>query len=340
MDGLEKKTIQTSRFTYTYYISAPRPNRPTLLLLHGFPDDAHLWDGIAAQLGQYRLIVPDLLGYSGTSKPTDAAAYNHADVTRDLVEILDAEQVGKVVSVGHDWGSEVAQRLCNYQPDRVAGLVMLNVGYSPPAPERFDLAAFNAQTAAAFGYPLFAYQEFFVSADAARILDADPGRFYDGIHGAGRGWMRELFCVPGNMRKWMLGGEEEEEEEGGKSGWTVEPRPYAARDPGARDAFVRRFRRDGFAAPLCYYRVLSENVQAEAARRVPVENHVVRVPTLYVNCSQDAVCRPEGTARCKKAGLLPDIEEATIDSGHWSPYEKPDEVAELMASFLERKFSS
>ncbi|KAI1631419.1 epoxide hydrolase-like protein [Biscogniauxia mediterranea] len=336
MDNLEKKTIQTSRFTYTYYVSTPTPNRLTLLLLHGFPDDAHLWDGVAAKLGKYRLIVPDLLGYSGTSKPTAPAAYNHADLTRDLVEILDAEEVEKVVSVGHDWGSQVAQRLYNFHPGRVAGLVMLNVGYAPPSPERFDLAAFNAQTEATFGYPLFAYQEFFVSAEARRILDADPGRFYDGIHGAGRDWMRELFCVRGNMRKWML----DEGEEGKGERWTVEPRPYVVRDPGARDAFVARFRRDGFAAPLCYYRAVSENVQSEAARRVPAENHVVRVPALYIICSQDAVCRPESSAAAKKAGLLPDIEEATIDSGHWSPYEKPDEIAELMNSFLERRFSS
>ncbi|KAI5921347.1 epoxide hydrolase-like protein [Camillea tinctor] len=329
MDKFQKKTIQTARFNYTYYVSAPSPNRPTLLLLHGFPDDAHLWNGIAAKLGQYHLIVPDLIGYAGTSKPTDPAAYSHAEQTSDLIEILDAEGVGQVISVGHDWGSQLAQRLYNYHPERMSGLIVLNVGYAPPSTAPVDLAALNAATEKLFGYPLFAYQEFFVSAEAAGILDADPGRLYDGIHGAGRDWMRELFCVPGNMRKWMATP---------AASWSVAPRPYAT--PAARAAFVDRFRTGGFAAPLCWYRAISENVQSEAAKSVPEANYVVRVPTLFVICEQDAVCRREGSDRAKEAGLLPDIEEKTIDSGHWCPYEKPEEVGALMLAFLEKRFSS
>lgn len=79
MESLQRRTINTSRgFTYSYYISEPVSSKPTLLLQHGFPDDALLWNGIAAKLTQYRLVVPDLLGYSGTSKPTDPAAVSNS----------------------------------------------------------------------------------------------------------------------------------------------------------------------------------------------------------------------------------------------------------------------
>ncbi|KAL7624641.1 hypothetical protein AAE478_006210 [Parahypoxylon ruwenzoriense] len=327
MDNLRKKTIETSRFTFSYYVSEPHPPGPTLLLLHGFPDDAHLWNGIVAKLGQYRLVVPDLLGSSGTSKPTDPAAYKYPDLTQDLVEILDAEGIEKVICVGHDWGSVVTQRLWQFHPGRVEGLVLLNSGYIVPPAEPFDLDSINAQVESIFGYPLFAYQEFFASDEAPAILRANAGRFYDAMHGAPRNWLRDIFCVRGSMRKWLLDDS------------SVELRPYA-QDPNLRRAFVERLQRDGFEAPLCYYKSDITNMQYEVMKNIPKERFVVRVPTLYIICRQDPVCRPEFSEGPKREGFLPDLEEATIDCAHWSPLENPDEIAKLMKSFLERRFPS
>ncbi|RYP05077.1 hypothetical protein DL764_004038 [Monosporascus ibericus] len=327
MDSFQKKIITTSRFAFSYYVSESRPHRPTLLLQHGFPDDARLWNGIASKLGQYRLIVPDLLGYSGTSKPTDPAAYSFRGLAQDLIEILDAEGIKKVISVGHDWGSMVAQRLYAYHPDRVEGLVLLNLGYMLPSAVPFDLQSANALFEKNFGYPIFAYWEFFTSDEAPALLRANAGRLYDGLHGAPRDWMKELFCVRGNMRKWLL-----------SENWNVEVRPYA-QDPNLRQAFVERFQRDGFEGPLCYYLAMVNNVQYEAEKGIPKDDLVVRVPTLYIICTQDSVCRPEASAPAKHGGFLPDIEEVTIDCAHWSPLERPDEIAEAIKSFLERRFA-
>ena len=105
---LEKRTLTTSRsLTYTYYISPPsKPNLPIILLLHGWPDDAHMWcDLITNHLlpGGYGVLAPDCLGYSGTSKPTTTSAYNSEGMAADLCEILGAERISKVISLGHDW---------------------------------------------------------------------------------------------------------------------------------------------------------------------------------------------------------------------------------------------
>lgn len=69
-----------------------------------------------------------------------------------LILKLDHENINKVISLGHDWGSGLAQRLYNYHADRVIGLVMLNVALIPPTPEPFDLDEVIKLTTQFFGY--------------------------------------------------------------------------------------------------------------------------------------------------------------------------------------------
>lgn len=51
----------------------------------------------------YGLIVPDLLGYGGTDKPTDLESYVGSGHAQDIIDILDKEGIDKVIGVGHDW---------------------------------------------------------------------------------------------------------------------------------------------------------------------------------------------------------------------------------------------
>ncbi|KAI1086120.1 alpha/beta-hydrolase [Rostrohypoxylon terebratum] len=328
MDSFQRKEIKTTRgFTYSYYVSKGNGTGPTLLLQHGFPDNAHLWDGVAKQLTQYNLIIPDFLGYSDNSKPTDVAAYTYAGLTSDVVDILNAEHVEKVISIGHDFGSMIAQRLYVFHPDRVQGLVLLNVSYTLPAPKQATLEEVNAKFEELWGYPAFAYQEFFVSEDAPAILRANLDRFYHAIHGAPRDWMRQIWCERGEMRKWLTDKDR-----------TVELRGYA-QDPAFRQRFMERFERDGFEAPLCYYKALHSSEEFNSTKDLDKDRFIVRVPAFYIESTQDAVCRPEMSMQAKQGGFLPDWEEATVDSAHWVPFEKPAEIGQLIASFVERRFS-
>lgn len=329
MDLLEHKTFQVSRgFTYSYYISEPKDPKPTLLLQHGFPDDAHLWSAIVPRLTQYRVIVPDLLGYSGTSKPTDPHAYTYDKLSDDLMEILDAERIDKVVSIGHDFGSLIAQRLYNHHPNRVAALILLNVGYMVEPEIELDLKTINVTTEELFGYPVLSYQELFITDEAPTLLKTHIDRFYQATHGAPVGWMKELWCVKGAMRKWLADERRE-----------VDVLDYA-QDPAMRRRFIERFQRDGFEGPLCYYKAQASGLQRKAARTLGDDRFIVQVPVLFVVCNQDPVCLPEWCAPAKQGGYLPDLEEVTIDSRHWSPLERPEEVSGQILSFLERRFTS
>lgn len=104
------KDLYTSRgLKYHYYFSQSQDDKPYLLFLHGFPSTSHDWRYQIDFFGSqgYGLVVPDMLGYGNTSKPTDPNDYKSSLLTQDLVEILDAENLGKVVAIGHDWYENV-----------------------------------------------------------------------------------------------------------------------------------------------------------------------------------------------------------------------------------------
>lgn len=108
MDRASYKTVTTKRgFTYSYYASVRDVNsaKPTLLFLHGFPSTSYDWRRQVEFFVPkgFPVIVPDLLGYGGTDKPIDAQFYKWGDMAGDVIDILDAEKVEKVIAIGHDW---------------------------------------------------------------------------------------------------------------------------------------------------------------------------------------------------------------------------------------------
>jgi soluble epoxide hydrolase / lipid-phosphate phosphatase len=44
-----------------------------------------------------------MLGYGGSDKATDPALYTPAGLAKDVIDILNAENVDKVIVAGHDW---------------------------------------------------------------------------------------------------------------------------------------------------------------------------------------------------------------------------------------------
>ncbi|WP_203884926.1 alpha/beta fold hydrolase [Planotetraspora kaengkrachanensis] len=104
---------------------------PAVLLLHGWPDDHHLWRHQVAALNAagYRTITPDLRGLGDSDKPDDVAAYGVMRLVRDQAALLDHLQVPAAHLVAHDWGAAVAWAMAALMPERVASLTCLSVGH-------------------------------------------------------------------------------------------------------------------------------------------------------------------------------------------------------------------
>ncbi|KAG5298473.1 putative epoxide hydrolase [Histoplasma ohiense] len=357
MDPLMQKTFTTSRsLTYSYYISPPPPSPPSqnasapppLLLLHGFPDGPLLWRPLLPYLLSlpHRLIIPSLLGYHPTSTPRDPTAYNSKSMSDDLAELLTAEDARTAIAIGHDWGSFLANRLCLWHPERVAGLALLNLAYMPPNQTTpFDLDQTNALMEQLFGHPILAYWELLTRAtgDVPALLEGNAARLWELLHAARPQpeWMRKLLCERGATEAFLTAGTVDGEVVAGD----IKLRDYAGHGGVYWEDFVRRLtdrEAGGIAPALCWYRAMSENATFEVERTLEKEALVLKVPTLFVACPGDAVCRAELIEAPKQEGLLPDLTVVEVGGcGHWGIiYEKAEETAGVIGGFLKERFGS
>lgn len=108
------------------YTSHGKAGRPTLVFLHGWPDDEHLWDAqvehFASRYSCVTVRLPRFGGHPGEEGPDFPELVNRLHAT--LHEISRAP----VTLVGHDWGAFLAYLYEYRHPRRVERLVTLDVG--------------------------------------------------------------------------------------------------------------------------------------------------------------------------------------------------------------------
>ncbi len=107
------------------------PERPVLVLLHGFPQTHVLWHRVAQRLGShYRLVMPDLRGYGESSLELgepDHANYSKRAMAQEVIDLLDTLGVTDFHLCGHDRGGRVAHRLALDHAARVRKLCVLDI---------------------------------------------------------------------------------------------------------------------------------------------------------------------------------------------------------------------
>jgi pimeloyl-ACP methyl ester carboxylesterase len=99
---------------------------PPLVLLHAFPLDASMWDGVLPGLrGLGRVLTVDLPGFGGS--PLPAVGAPSLDVAADgVLAVLDAGGHERAVLAGCSMGGYVALALAGRHPERVAGLALVD----------------------------------------------------------------------------------------------------------------------------------------------------------------------------------------------------------------------
>jgi 3-oxoadipate enol-lactonase len=96
---------------------------PPLVLLHGLGGDAGFWDAELPVLSSaFRVIAVDLRG-SGASPPSPMDP-TMADLAEDVVELLDALDLGTAHVLGFSMGGNIAEALAARHPDRVGKLIL------------------------------------------------------------------------------------------------------------------------------------------------------------------------------------------------------------------------
>lgn len=104
------------------------PEGEVVVLLHGFPQDAGAYDEVVPLLHErgLRTLVPTQRGYAVGARPRRRREYRTAEVTADVVALLDAAGLNRAHLVGHDWGGVAAWAMAAWHPQRVASLTVLS----------------------------------------------------------------------------------------------------------------------------------------------------------------------------------------------------------------------
>lgn len=98
---------------------------PPLLLIHAFPLGAEMWAPQTACLsGTHRVIAPDLAGFGASDPMTHPRHWSMDRYVADVVDLLDALHLDRVVLVGLSMGGYIAFSFLRSHSDRVAALVL------------------------------------------------------------------------------------------------------------------------------------------------------------------------------------------------------------------------
>lgn len=110
-----------------------------IVFLHGNPASSHVWRNILPNVGEGRVLAPDLIGMGRSGKP--GLDYRFADHARYLDAWFDAVGLDEVVLVGHDWGGALAFDWAARHPERVKGIAFFESIVKPMAWEDLSTQA-------------------------------------------------------------------------------------------------------------------------------------------------------------------------------------------------------
>jgi pimeloyl-ACP methyl ester carboxylesterase len=294
------KSVRTSVLEIGYHESGPADGFP-IVLLHGFPDDAHAYDRVAPALARagYRALAVYLRGYGPTRflDPAAARTAEQAAIGQDVMDFADALKVPRFAVAGFDWGGRAACIASALHPDRVRAAVLVS-GYL------IQNTVTPSRAAAPEAARRLWYQWYF-NTDAGRAA-LEQNR---------RGLCALLW------REWS-------------PTWRFSEAIFDATaasfdNPDFVDCVVHSYRHRNFNAPGEPRFAL---VERQLAARPPIT-----VPTIVLYGADDAFGHPPADVTSADRATFPRlIDKRVIEgAGHFLPHEKPEAFAAALIDVLE-----
>lgn len=126
--GVTLEQIEVGELTFDVRMAGPRDG-DVVMLLHGFPQSSYEWRKqipVLAEAG-YRVVAPDLRGYSPGARPTEIDQYTLPTFVNDVLSLADAVGARRFHVVGHDVGALVAWGTAQLAGFRLRSLTVLSV---------------------------------------------------------------------------------------------------------------------------------------------------------------------------------------------------------------------
>jgi haloalkane dehalogenase len=128
----QAQALDVIRGRYRLHAEVVRGKGPPIVLMHGFPDNIHLYDRLVPHLGGREVVRFDFLGWGESDKPAGYpyTADNQTNDVSAVIEALPSDMDARhLVLVAHDASGPPAIDWALANPSRVAGLILLNTYY-------------------------------------------------------------------------------------------------------------------------------------------------------------------------------------------------------------------
>ncbi|KAF9892435.1 hypothetical protein FE257_001543 [Aspergillus nanangensis] len=296
---VERRSAQVNGKTYSYLYSVPDSGqyRATIFLIHGFPDLAMAWRYQIPMLRNIglRVVVPDCLGYGQTDAPEEIEPYSNKNCANDIKELASQLGASKIIVGGHDWGAYLAYRVALWHPELVTHVFTVCVPYSAPSKTYMSINEMVAKITPHFGYQLQ-----FIKGDLEKPCRSkeELKLFLSTLYG-GRTAERE---VAFNVHDGVLLDKM----------YNVLPSKLLTEEE--LDFYATEFARSGLHGPFNWYRTRKVNYEDELA----ILDQRITAPVLFIQALRDAALPPH-----------------LVDTAHWALWERPKEVNDHIAWWLE-----
>ena len=319
----------------TFYLAAGPQDGPLVIFVHGWPELALSWRHqltAFAALG-FRAVAPDMRGYGRSTVHAKTSDYTMAEITRDMVELIDHLGRDQAVWVGHDWGSPVVWSLAAHHADRCAAVANLCVPYIPdgfvpdsliPLVDR-DLYPAQRYPAGQWDYQLYHLEQFersrlALEADVRATVKALMRRGDPAL--AGKPYRTASFRADGG---WF----------GGAGRAPDLPMDETVLDEEALCAYAAALGANGFTGPDAWY--ANPEVNRAYAKSAPLEGRL-ELPVLFLHAAYDWICDTR-TSRLAEPmrHACTQLAEMTVESGHWMQQERPQAVNAALVGWIDRE---
>jgi len=130
--GIDINQVQYKTLTIEgqeiFYREAGSPDKPTLLLLHGYPTSSFMFRNLMIALGEkYHLVAPDYPGFGNSSMPlVDEFEYTFDHMADIVDQFIVAKGLEKYSIYLMDYGAPVGYRIAARHPEKVQALLVQN----------------------------------------------------------------------------------------------------------------------------------------------------------------------------------------------------------------------
>ena len=183
-----------------HYLEWGRSTAPAVVCLHGGGQTAYMFEELGASLRErYHVVAPDLPSH-GDSDPLAAGVWHRRSLGEAVVPFLDEFGVERAVFVGASLGGLASLAIGVAHPERMAGLVLIDVGHRLESEGVAKIVEFmrahesfaSLDDAAAFIAEYLPYRKSFRPESLTRNLRQRTDGRWIWKHGMGRRWNRRV----------------------------------------------------------------------------------------------------------------------------------------------------